>query len=71
MYHQQLKRARIRLSNDETVFGDIIDQNAWEFVVQLMGGKRLRIMRVAVVYIEEDTEAPEKPELQRISRHVR
>jgi len=68
MYHQQLKQVRIYLSNNEIVFGDIIDQNKLEFVVELRGGAHMRIMRAAIIYIEENVEAPAQPELQRRAR---
>ena len=53
----QLKDVRIRMSNDEIIVGNIVDQTETEFIVQVKAGGIIRVMRGAVVYIEETSAA--------------
>lgn len=52
---KQLTKVKIRLSNDETFFGDIIDQDDRELILKTKDGFVLRLMRGAVVYIQEES----------------
>jgi hypothetical protein len=52
-YQRQLTKVKIRLSNDEEIHGDIIDQDDTEFIVKDGDGAIWRVMRGAVVYVRE------------------